>query len=363
MRITFNLKQFITLIILNVISLTYSLVTNNFTKDYIFATNLDQSHQILTIDFLAPSPSQEQVQELNSLQHINNTIPFIFSNIDYTFNDIEYRLKTHIYDLGNFEGHFFDRNNLLYGGYDFSEGNIWIDNNYAERLGLKVGDNLIFTLRSKIFSFKVDSIFQSTIINQDGIIAFSLSEEIRLDIFGTKILSYSGIYISSNSISDTNEYLRDYKPYGRLEEDSTPEEIEAFENNSYYLEITQQYQLTRNQIIDAKNQIIRANESLLYGLIFYFTSFTLVLFSGLIINYKVRQEIIMNNFNKLNAFFKKNINLALLNIFSNTIIISFISKSSIFLNSTLFTVVLTILLLISLIGLELFITRRLYNKI
>lgn len=355
---------------LKVIYIVSSLIFTSFfafsvTHDYIINrdsnTSLTVSNNI-TIDFLAPSPSFLQNELLIQEAHISSLYPFIFSNLSFSIDEELFQLRTQFYPQNtDFSGHFFDTNNLIHGSYTLNNESAWIDDIYSSRYNIYVGDFISYQIRGMDYSLRVEAIFNRSVLNPQGVLITQFDENLIEAIFPETQPSFSGVYINSNNINQTLDFLRDYKPYGRLSDTASPQEIEIFENTSFFIEISNIRSTIQSTLSALNTTINESRDNINLKLIIIMVLVFLVSFSDLLLPSTNEEIKSFSRFNKIRILSRAR-DIYLIILYSLNLLIIF-SIQFLYSNNFLTTMLLTTSILLFLFILNSRIFRFMITKI
>ena len=193
-------------------------------KDVKSLYNLEKT----SVDFIVSAPSSEQVDELESLSHVDSVVPYVFRSVDVASNKKNIETNLVIIDNGDLLSSTVFSDDLLIDGIrQQSDNPLYISDDFATTAKLSVGDEVEISLNGTVVHFEVEGIYGSDHRNVGGTIITILSEDV-LDALGDSI-RYSGAYICSNDINETMEYLDDYQPLGDLRSRDEYDSDEAYQ--------------------------------------------------------------------------------------------------------------------------------------
>lgn len=203
------------------------------------------------IDFDVPSPSKLQVNELETLDHIEHVIPYI-----YTTKSVRYFSSNSLSNVGvllldNFDDielTMYNSSRLIEKSTNYSDNPLIVDYRFIKLSGLTLGDVVQIPFGGSLVSFTIDGIYETNTYYQSNTIMglWQGDQKILTENSLGRELNYSGAYIVSNSVSVTDNYLiNQFKPYGRLRDRSEFDSdaayqihYNAFMNSNYANEIT-----------------------------------------------------------------------------------------------------------------------------
>ena len=221
------------------ISLAMSLV---FAFGFIFPNNsavktIENNNSIYLntqIDYQLPSPSKTQLGEIQNLQFVDSTFGYYLtktnvegsktSKVNLMMSDCMDKIEFTLFNPKTEIEHIAESANYAY-----------IDEVASKALNAKVGDTISATIAGSKISYTVCGLYKDTKLFKEG--------AVMVDFFGqTKVAyesavsakGYSAAFLKVNNLSACADYLRNYKPEGRLKDRDEFESDEAYEtyNNS-----------------------------------------------------------------------------------------------------------------------------------
>ena len=187
---------------------------NNY-KDTKAFFNIDKTF----VDYIIQTPSKEQVNEINGMDHVESVTPYLYSAVDSKINSKTVRVSLFIVekseDLAKTP---FSNNLLLQQSQTSYDNELFVSDDFAKANSLELGDEIVLNVYSQSIKYKVKAIYSGDRRNIGGV-AFAiktgyLSQAIEIK-YGTNY-KYSGAYIDSNNHSETEKWLENYKPLGDL---------------------------------------------------------------------------------------------------------------------------------------------------
>jgi hypothetical protein len=232
------------------------------------------------IDFDVPSPSKQQVEDLENLDHIQFVIPYIYTN-----KSIKLKSQNIVNDVGilffrdftDIEKTMYNRTRIIESNENYSNNSLLVDYNLVSQNLVKLGDLVEIDFNGKLIEFTVDGIYETNIYYNSFVVAGVWSGEQRrlTESSLNRELNYSGAYISSNNLVATDLYLKnEYKPYARLRErlefdndESYLIHYNAFISGNYSNEISD-FNILKNVAISKSNDYLQiARLNLISGLL------------------------------------------------------------------------------------------------
>lgn len=174
------------------------------------------------IDFIVPSPSADQVANLNGNADagIENITPYYMTNSEVTIDGEAKSGAVFLFpDASKMSVTPYNSARVISGNMP-EQGQASIDSIYAEKNECKIGDTAKVEIAGNTIEAEIVSIVYPNTYEQEGTIAFVLGDD------SNKLLEaggaiYSAAYIKANDLQKCEQYLyHDYKPYGRLKKKS-----------------------------------------------------------------------------------------------------------------------------------------------
>lgn len=197
------------------------------------------------IDYQIPSPSKEQLNEINGKDFVNKTFGYYLTKASVEGNKtskVSFLLSN---DLDNLSITMFNDKNLVEKVEDNSNP-IYLDEIAKKALDVKAGDSVKVSFANSSFTYTVTSIYKENSLFKDGTAIVKFEGAIKYTYCANaKEYSLSGAFIDSSNDAKCDEFLQSYKPLGRVRERSefeTDEACEAYNNTilngNYSNEIT-----------------------------------------------------------------------------------------------------------------------------
>lgn len=227
----FRIIDLIIIPLLLVMFLLGGLFFNNYkgTKAYF---NIEKT----SVDYIIQTPSKEQVNEINGMEHIESVTPYLYSAVDSKINSKTVRVSLFILEKGEDLAKTPFSDELLIEQSQISYDNeLFVSDDFAKTNSLEIGDELTLNVYSQSINYKVKAIYSGDKRSVGGV-AFAIKTGDLLQAIELKYgtdYKYSGAYISSNNHSETEKWLEDYKPLGDLR---SREEFASDELYQIYLE-------------------------------------------------------------------------------------------------------------------------------
>ncbi len=192
------------------------------------------------IDFDIPSPTKEQLAEIEELDCVEDAFGYYYTESDIKINNKSVKSKMILSDdLDALNITMFNQLRLISESSDDLVNPLYIDYAYQQKHNLSLGDIVYFNN----IEFQVGRVYETNTYYGSAIFVPLVGEQKQY--IESRVKSYSGAYLKVNDVSKADAYLRNYKPLGRLKSpDSFATEEEylkhynAWNNASYYNEIT-----------------------------------------------------------------------------------------------------------------------------
>lgn len=192
------------------------------------------------IDFDIPSPTPEQLTEIAKLDFIDDVFGYYFTETNVTVNNKNIKTKIIFSDcLDSISFTMYnDRRLIESSNMDYSNP-IYIDYEFSQKNNVSLGDNILFNN----IEFQVSKIYETNTYYSSAIFASLVGEQ--KDYILSRSRAYSGAYLKVNDLTKAENYLKSYKPLGRLKdrdlfatEEAYQKHYESWNSANYYNEIT-----------------------------------------------------------------------------------------------------------------------------
>lgn len=182
------------------------------------------------VDYIIQTPSVSQIESINNLEHINSITPYIFSAMEARVDNST--VKTDVFVVNSADdmsNTMFSEDLLVKKSSKTFDNEIFIDENYAKINNLKLEDTLTIKVINTNIEYTVKAIYKTDGRHDKGmtmVINVNDTKTVFDNRYGNDY-KYSGAFLDSNNIMDTNAYLDNYVPEGNLltREDFTSEEL------------------------------------------------------------------------------------------------------------------------------------------
>lgn len=183
-------------------------------------------------DFLIPSPSENQINEVKGFDFVESITPYYFTESAVTVNDKTLTSNILMLDEAeNISNTVYNSDRLIAGEKLKSHGAI-IDYSYAKKNNISVGDNVVLYFANNKCEYTVNGIFEANSFYDNGVLLVNWSstekEAVKNNV-NSKLI-YSGAWLQSANHDLCKAYLQsDYKPMGRLKDRSEFDSDEAYQ--------------------------------------------------------------------------------------------------------------------------------------
>lgn len=184
------------------------------------------------IDFIIPSPSSTQVEDIGSKNGIAKISPYYETTTALYCNDVQQKGTTILIPRSTgVEGTPYCSSRIIRGAIGQNGSFAIIDKKYAEKNDLVIGDLLSITIQGERFDFEITGISEENTYCNEGSTALIMDSDVE-QFFAEKGITYSAAYVeASNHEVCKNFLLQEYKPLGRLKNQSEFDNIEAYEQH------------------------------------------------------------------------------------------------------------------------------------
>ena len=180
------------------------------------------------IDYIIPTPSQNQVDQLLDSQYIKNVIPYYY--ISFSINNVNSLADGYILNSFNDIYNTYVSEDLILSKNNLSNNSIVIDDVFSKKNSIDLGDTLKISYGNITLDLKVDIIFSSDNRHSFGMIFIQKNEMIieELKNQNSNRIYYSGAFIQSDNLEETKSVIEKYVPLGNLKS------RESFSSNELY---------------------------------------------------------------------------------------------------------------------------------
>ncbi len=183
--------------------------------------NSQSVYKNTSIDFIAPEPSFEQINELSGSNGIDKVFPFFLTKTAVNAGGKSRTTTVLLSDrFENVDITMYNSKRLIKkSGTDF-DNPILVDWQFCKDTSTDIGDTVSFSIGDTTAEYKIYAIYETNSIYETGAILAQLSTEQKEAIVQkSQNNGYSGMYISASDYNACQAYLtKDYRPMGRLKD-------------------------------------------------------------------------------------------------------------------------------------------------
>lgn len=208
----------------------------------------DSMYQDTSIDFIVPSPSNEQIseEESNPKNGIKTLTPFFLTNLSYEVGSKKISSDIILFpNADKINKTPYCSKRIIDGNAELSSGDAVVDQSFANRYGVSIGDKVSLAIINLKLDFTITSISEDNLLFDKGSIAIVLRSTDTQTLI-SEGATYSAAYVEAENYNTCANYLmNEYKPYGRLKpasafssDDTYNQHYENFMNADWSKEIT-----------------------------------------------------------------------------------------------------------------------------
>lgn len=173
------------------------------------------------IDFIAPEPSFDQINELSGNYGVDKLFPFLLTKTQVNVDGNSRTTTVLLSDkFQNVDMTMYNRTRLIKQSDTEYDNPILVDWQFCKDTAADIGDTVSFSISDKNVEFKIYAIYETNSIYEGGAILAQLNTELKDSIVqSAQNNGYSGMYISASDYGACQSYLTtDYRPLGRLKD-------------------------------------------------------------------------------------------------------------------------------------------------
>lgn len=171
------------------------------------------------IDFVAPEPSFEQINEFSNANGIDRIFPFFMTKTPVNVKGISRTTTILLSDkFENIDITMYNENRLIKKSSAEWENPILVDWQFCKDTSADIGDTISFAIGDSTTEYTIYAVYETNSLYEGGAILAQISTELK-DSIAQKSNNngYSGMYVSSSDYNTCQKYLTtDYRPMGRL---------------------------------------------------------------------------------------------------------------------------------------------------
>lgn len=199
------------------------------------------------VDFIIQAPSQEQVEELKGMAHIDHVVPYYYRSSTVTSTSKSTKTALFIIDaVQDIEYTPCSNKLLLQQSKQNIDDPVFISDDLASAASISIGDVIQIAVDGNSVSVTVAGIFGSDHRHVGGTVIAIKTANITTAMKSSK---YNGAYISSNNDTESRNYFNnDYIPMGDLR---TRDEFDSDEAYQIYLDGRSESDTTKETFVTA----------------------------------------------------------------------------------------------------------------
>ncbi|MDE6708102.1 MAG: hypothetical protein K2K06_08710 [Oscillospiraceae bacterium] len=181
--------------------------------------NSQSVYKNTSIDFIAPEPSFDQINELSGNYGIDKVFPFFLTKTSVNVGGNSRTTTVLLSDqFQNVDITMYNSNRLIKQSDTEYDNPILVDWKFCKDTLSDIGDMVSFTIGDTTAKYTIYAIYETNSIYEGGAILVQLSAEQKDSIVqNAQNNGYSGMYISVSDYNACQSYLTtDYRPLGRL---------------------------------------------------------------------------------------------------------------------------------------------------
>lgn len=183
------------------------------------------------LNFDVPSPSYEQIAELENKEFIESVFPYFYTEVTFSINGANHQSRLFLSDSFNkLEQTMYCKERLIKKADKEYDNPLLVDYKFIKDTGLDLGSLVEISFGSSKVEFKIAAIYETNTY-YDGGALMAKWEDLQKDLITamSQKVVYSGAYIYATDYQQCKNYLeKEYKPYGRLRSESEFATHEAY---------------------------------------------------------------------------------------------------------------------------------------
>lgn len=237
------------------------------------------------IDFIAPEPSFDQVEELPGTNGIDKVFPFYLTKTAVTVNGKSRTTTVLLSDkTQSIDITMYNRDRLIEESGTKYDNPVLVDWQFCQDTSARIGDVVSLILNGNNVEYTIYAIYETNTVYDGGAILAEISEEIKNDIQqNSNNNGYSGMYVSASDYGTCKSYLStEYRPMGRLkdrnqfaDENQYKIHYDAIMSSGYSNEITD-FRVNENSLDKKNNPMMVIISAIFAGALFVL--FNIVMF-------------------------------------------------------------------------------------
>lgn len=181
--------------------------------------NSQSVYKNTSVDFIAPEPSFEQVNELPGSNGVDKVFPFFMTRTSVTAGGKSRTTTVLLSDrFENVDITMYNDKRIIKQSESDFDNPILVDWQFCKDTSTDIGDTVLFSIGDTNAEYKIYAIYETNSIYENGaILAQISSEQKEMIVQKSQNNGYSGMYISASDYNTCQAYLtKDYRPLGRL---------------------------------------------------------------------------------------------------------------------------------------------------
>lgn len=183
--------------------------------------NSQSVYKNTSIDFIAPEPSFEQINELSGSNGIDKVFPFFLTKTAVNAGGKSRTTTVLLSDrFENVDITMYNGKRLIKKSDSDFDNPILVDWQFCKDTSTDIGDTISFSIGDTTAEYKIYAVYETNTIYENGAILVQLSTAQKEAIVQkSQNNGYSGMYISASDYNTCQAYLtKDYRPMGRLKD-------------------------------------------------------------------------------------------------------------------------------------------------
>lgn len=183
--------------------------------------NSQSVYRNTSIDFIAPEPSFDQINELSGNYGVDKLFPFFVTKTSVNVGSNSRTTTVLLSDqFQNVDMTMYNSSRLIRKSDMECDNPILVDWQFCKDTSADIGDTVSFSIGSQAAEYTIYAIYETNSIYEGGAILAQLSAEQKGAIVqNAQNNGYSGMYVSASDYNACQSYLTtDYRPLGRLKD-------------------------------------------------------------------------------------------------------------------------------------------------
>jgi len=184
------------------------------------------------MDFIAPEPSFEQVNDLPGTHGIDKIFPFFLTKTQVSVNGDQRSTTVLLSDkFDNVDITMYNPNRLIEESSAEYSNPILVDWKFCHDTSARLGDKVTMTIGGESIEYTISAIYETNSVYDNGAILAPISEAQKNQISEQSSNNgYSGMYLTADNYEECQKYLtEEYRPLGRLKDRSQFDSDEQYQ--------------------------------------------------------------------------------------------------------------------------------------